>query len=226
MNTIDLQGTVVAKEDLRYSTGGGAIQEFTLAGLSKVITPKNIIEYTWYHRLTFLGKQAEKNMKREPGVGLRVKGALDYSQWLVDGKKRSGVNVKGLYAISFDASGKTRRDRKGQDVLVDALNQVSVIGNLVAAPKVRQTDSGRSVSNARLAVTDTWNTASGEGEKTHFVDVTFWNTVADQSAFLSKGAFVVVDGRLATDSWESGNGKRYKTYIEGSSCHLIEAKAA
>ena len=234
MNTVNLQGTVVAKEDLRYTESGLAVQELTLAGYSKIIIPgqfpevdpNKIIEIPWYHRVTFLGDAAEKNMYRELGTGLRVKGALNYSTWESDGKKRSKVNVKGIFGLPFDASGQTRTDKAGQDLLVDALNEVSVIGNLTAAPELRQTDSGKSVSNARLAIHDEWTGANGKGEKTHFIDVTLWNAQADQAAFLDKGALVIVDGRLATDSWESSEGKRYKTYIEGSSCQVVLPKAA
>lgn len=95
------------------------------------------------------------------------------------------------------------------------LNSVILMGNLTAAPTLRQTDGGKDVANFSIAV-------SGRGERpTTYVDVTAWNQPARFIAEkASKGALVAVEGRLELQSWEGEQGKRSKLVVVADNVQL------
>lgn len=89
-------------------------------------------------------------------------------------------------------------------------NSVQIIGNLTADPELRFTPGGAAVANFRVAITnrvkdgDSWK----DGESSFF-SVNVWRDQAEHVAeSLSKGARVVVIGRLRTRSWETPEGDR------------------
>ena len=70
-----------------------------------------------------------------------------------------------------------------------SVNQVTLIGRLVAAPELRHTASDKPVTTVRIATNG----------KTHaeFHDVVLWGQLADfASKYLGKGRLVYVEGRL------------------------------
>ena len=85
------------------------------------------------------------------------------------------------------------------------LNKVMLIGNLTAAPEVRQTPRGNSLTELRLAVNRV-SSGPNEGERreeTTFLDVTCWGRTGEVAAqYLSKGRPVFIEGRLQMDTWE------------------------
>src|SRR5215469_13463143 len=90
-------------------------------------------------------------------------------------------------------------------------NTVTVIGNLTRDPELRFTPSGQAVASFGLAVNRRWqDRASGEwNEQTSFFDVKCWSQMAENvGESLSRGARVVVSGRLEQRSWESEQGDR------------------
>jgi single-strand DNA-binding protein len=77
------------------------------------------------------------------------------------------------------------------------MNSISFVGNLTGDPKLIFGDSGKARATFSVAV----NEGQGETEKTHFVNVTAFGTLAENIAdSLSKGQRVVVVGRLNTYS--------------------------
>jgi single-strand DNA-binding protein len=77
------------------------------------------------------------------------------------------------------------------------MNSISFVGNLTADPKLIFGDSGKARATFSVAV----NEGQGETEKTHFVNVTAFGTLAENiTDSLSKGQRVVVVGRLNTYS--------------------------
>jgi len=77
------------------------------------------------------------------------------------------------------------------------MNSISLVGNLTGDPKLIFGDSGKARATFSVAV----NEGQGETEKTHFVNVTAFGTLAENIAdSLSKGQRVVVVGRLNTYS--------------------------
>jgi len=85
-------------------------------------------------------------------------------------------------------------------------NKVIMIGNLTRDPEVRETANGTAVCEFGLAV----NEKRSDKDKTCFVDVTVWGKVGEAcSNNLSKGAPVLLEGRLTFSTWpDAVSGKR------------------
>ena len=87
---------------------------------------------------------------------------------------------------------------------------VSITGNLTEDPELRYTPSGAPVANFRVAVTPRVKDGDGwkDGE-TSFFQVTAWRSLAENVAeSLTKGARVMVYGRLQQRSWETPEGEK------------------
>jgi single-strand DNA-binding protein len=98
------------------------------------------------------------------------------------------------------------------------LNRVYLIGRLTRDPEVKQTQSGRSVLNARMAVNLAYRDNEGNWqEDVTFVNLVAWRRLADICGeFLHKGSPVLVEGRLRSRSWEDQAGKNR---------HVVEVQA-
>lgn len=94
------------------------------------------------------------------------------------------------------------------------LNSINVSGNLVRDPELRETPSGVSVCEMRLAVNN-GQSKDGNAYPVTYVDVVAWNGRGETCAkYLSKGRFIVVSGRLDYREWEAQDGsKRSKHQI-------------
>jgi single-strand DNA-binding protein len=94
-------------------------------------------------------------------------------------------------------------------------NTVTVSGNLTREPELRYTPTGRAVCNLGVAVNRRYQVNGEWQEQVSFIDVTAWADLAEHLAScLTKGARVVVTGRLEQRSWETDEGeKRSKTEI-------------
>lgn len=94
---------------------------------------------------------------------------------------------------------------------------ITVIGNLTSDPELRFTPSGQATASFGVAVNRRWqNRQTQEWEEaTSFFDVVCWRDLADNvSESLTKGARVIVSGRLEQRSWEGQDGeKRSKVEI-------------
>src|SRR3977135_2015474 len=104
-------------------------------------------------------------------------------------------------------------------------NTVSLVGNITRDPELRFTPSGQATASFGVAVNRRWqNRQTQEWEEaTSFFDVVCWAQLAEHAAeSLSRGARVVVTGRLDQRSWENQEGeKRSKIEItadEDSPC--------
>jgi single-strand DNA-binding protein len=222
INHVLLIGSLARDPELRYAPSGVAILNFTIAGDSRVIGDDGLGRVIpWYQRGSFLGKQAEIAAETlHASDPVLVEGSLEYRSWETEnGQRRSRVEVKALRleaarpgagpeAIITDAIGGFR--------LVNALNQVTLMGNLTRDVEVRRTPNGHTVATASLAVTESWKDAQGQWqERAHFVDVTLWNDLAQAAETLTKGTPVLVTGRLATDNWTDKDGtKRSSLKVE------------
>ena len=94
---------------------------------------------------------------------------------------------------------------------------VTVVGNVVDSPRRVSLENG-AVTNFRMASTARRYDARTEqfvDSGTFWVDVECWNTLSGHvSASVSKGDPVIVQGALATHSWESDTGPRSKPRIK------------
>lgn len=96
-------------------------------------------------------------------------------------------------------------------------NFVSIEGNLVAAPELRFTPTGKAVTTLTIAQSDR-RLVDGQwvDGKTSYFDCVAWDRLAEHSAqTLEKGARVTVSGRLDQRSWDdpTSGDKRYKIEV-------------
>lgn len=94
-------------------------------------------------------------------------------------------------------------------------NDAVIVGNAVAPPELRFTNSGKAVANWTVA----HNYKRGDDERTTFIDCTAWESLAENCAeSIDKGDRVIVAGRLEAETWETAEGqKRSKTVLVAES---------
>jgi single-strand DNA-binding protein len=90
--------------------------------------------------------------------------------------------------------------------------QVTVVGNLVADPRLTETKDGQPIASFRLASTPRrFDRASGEWKDgdTLFTSVTCWRSLAENVHLsLRKGNSVIVIGRLSVRPYETKDGEK------------------
>ena len=98
------------------------------------------------------------------------------------------------------------------------MNRVTLIGNLGADPEVRHTQSGQKIVSMSIATSERWkDQRTGEQrERTVWHRAVIFNeglaTIAEK--YLTKGAKVLVEGKLSTRKWQDQQGiDRYTTEI-------------
>jgi single-strand DNA-binding protein len=107
-----------------------------------------------------------------------------------------------------------------------SFNKVILMGNLTRDPQVRYLPSGQAVAEVGLAVNRSWfdKQANQRKEEVTFVDVTLWGRTAEVAGeYLTKGAGVLIEGRLQLDQWddkESGQ-KRSKLKVVGEQMTML-----
>ena len=87
----------------------------------------------------------------------------------------------------------------------------TIVGNLTRDPEIRYTRDGQPSTNLGVATNRRWqNRETNEWEEsTSFFDVVIWRDLAENVALsLTKGARVIVTGRLEQRSWETEEGDR------------------
>ncbi len=99
------------------------------------------------------------------------------------------------------------------------LNRVQLIGNLGQDPEVRATQAGKKIVTLSIATSESWNDAqSGERrERTEWHRVVIFNEGLAKIAekYLTKGAKVLIEGKLATNKWTDKDGvDRYTTEVQ------------
>lgn len=86
------------------------------------------------------------------------------------------------------------------------INSIILLGRLTAAPELRTTSSGLSVSTFTVAV-DRRYQAKGEEKQTDFIPVVAWRQTAEFAAkYFDKGSMIAVEGTLQTRRYEDKNG--------------------
>jgi single-strand DNA-binding protein len=97
------------------------------------------------------------------------------------------------------------------------ITSTTIVGNLTRDPEIRYTREGQATTSLSVAVNRRWQDKETKEweESVSFLDVVCWRDLAENVALsLTKGARVVVTGRLEQRSWESDEGeKRSKVEI-------------
>ena len=86
-------------------------------------------------------------------------------------------------------------------------NQFTLIGRLTKEPILKSTSTGKSVCEINLAV-------SNGKDDTSFIQVSFWNKIADTiSKYCKKGDLLGVNGIIKNHNWEDKNGNKHYDYV-------------
>ena len=109
------------------------------------------------------------------------------------------------------------------------VNKVILVGTLGADPELRQTNSGSSVCNMRIATND-WRRDSATNER---VETTEWHNIVlfkrlaeVAERYLKKGSQVYIEGKLRTRKWQDREGNnRYSTEVITNDMQLLGARS-
>lgn len=89
------------------------------------------------------------------------------------------------------------------------MNSVSLLGRLTADPELRQTQTGKSVVNATIAV----DRGFGDNKTTDFIPIVGWNGLAETIAkHFHKGQKIAVTGVLTTNEYTDKDGNKRKGF--------------
>lgn len=89
------------------------------------------------------------------------------------------------------------------------MNNVVLMGRLVADPELKNTNTGKEVTNFRIAVERPYQ--KGEERQADFVDVVVWGkTAAFVCQYFHKGKPIAVSGRLQVRSYDASDGSKRK----------------
>ena len=106
------------------------------------------------------------------------------------------------------------------------LNHITLMGRLTRDPEVRYTQTGTAVASFSLAVErDFSNRETGE-RQTDFIDISAWRQTAEfVGKYFTKGAMVVVSGRLQIRDWTDRDGnKRRSAEVVAENVYFGESK--
>jgi len=90
-------------------------------------------------------------------------------------------------------------------------NTTTIVGNLTRDPELRFSATGQAIATLGIAVNRVWTDrqTNEPKEQVSFFDVVCWREMADNACgTLTKGARVIVTGRLEQRSWEDAEGNR------------------
>lgn len=106
-----------------------------------------------------------------------------------------------------------------------SFNKVILIGNLVADPELKQTQSGIPVTSFRIAVGRRFAKQT-DAQQADFIDIVCWRQTAEfVTRYFSKGKSILVCGSLQSRSWTDQNGnKRYATEVVADEVSFVEKK--
>jgi single-strand DNA-binding protein len=90
-------------------------------------------------------------------------------------------------------------------------NTITIIGNVTRDPELKFLNSGQAALRLSVAVNRRWQNRQTQEweEKVSYFEVVAYGALAENAAnTLSKGARVIVNGRLEQRSWETENGDK------------------
>ncbi|MEO5571848.1 MAG: single-stranded DNA-binding protein [Bacteroidia bacterium] len=106
-------------------------------------------------------------------------------------------------------------------------NSVRLIGNLGAAPEVKNLDKGNKVAKLALATNETYTNAKGEKvTDTQWHNLVAWGKTAEiAEKYLSKGSEVAIEGKLTSHSYTDKEGvKKYVTEVVVNEILMLDKK--
>jgi single-strand DNA-binding protein len=117
---------------------------------------------------------------------------------------------------------------RGYD-MARGVNKVILVGNLGADPETRSMPSGMTVTNIRIATSESWkDKASGaQQERTEWHSIALFGRLGEIAAeYLRKGSQVFVEGKLRTRKWQDKQGNdRFTTEIIADNMQMLGGRA-
>lgn len=106
------------------------------------------------------------------------------------------------------------------------VNKVIVVGTLGKDPEVRQMNSGNTVVNISVAVSEKYTDKSGEKKEiTEWINAVFFGKVAEIVAeYCRKGSQIYLEGKLKTEKYEKEGQTHYATKVIASQMQLLGGK--
>lgn len=107
-----------------------------------------------------------------------------------------------------------------------SFNKIILIGNLVADPELKQTNSGINYCSFSIAVNRRF-TKQGEQPAVDFFEITCWREKAEfVTKFFTKGRSILVCGEMQQRSWTDNNGaKRYAYSVAADELSFVDKKS-
>ena len=226
INSTHYIGSVANQPELKYTPGGLAILELTVAGRSDILTAEGEVKHpAFYNRAKAFGGYAEAFAESlQQGDVVSVHGRLEYRAYEVENEKRSTVETVITTIQTLNGRFVTEDDSRGQPVLMGGFNSVTIGGNLTRDPDHRQLPTGNSVARLSVALNERYVSQGKTEEKVGYFDLQAWGELADTVAEGSRGQGVIGVGRLVNESWEDSAGtKRYGTKVELERAHFVSA---
>ena len=105
------------------------------------------------------------------------------------------------------------------------MNKFIGVGNLTKDGELRSTESGKIIYSNSLAMRNDFKNKDG-GYDTEFINFSAWGTTAEYlKKYAKKGNKVLIEGRIATRSYDAQDGtKRYATEVIVSNAELVSYK--
>lgn len=98
--------------------------------------------------------------------------------------------------------------------MAKSLNMVTLLGNLTNNPELTQAPSGQTMARFSVALNRSYKDSAGEWvDAVDFIDCVAWGRLAEKLSGVTKGAKVLVNGRLQNRSWTTDGVKRSKTEV-------------
>lgn len=103
------------------------------------------------------------------------------------------------------------------------LNKAMLVGRLGQDVELKSTKNNTSVANFSVATTESYKKDGDRVEHTEWHNCVVFGKTADFMAkYATKGALVLVEGRIKTESYEDKNGdKKYSTKIYVENVQLL-----
>jgi single-strand DNA-binding protein len=105
------------------------------------------------------------------------------------------------------------------------VNKVILVGNLGADPETRSMPSGMTVTNIRIATSESWkDKASGaQQERTEWHSIALFGRLGEIAAeYLRKSSQVFIEGKLRTRKWQDKQGNdRFTTEIIADNMQML-----
>jgi single-strand DNA-binding protein len=107
-------------------------------------------------------------------------------------------------------------------------NSVRLIGNLGAAPEVKNLEKGNKVAKLALATNESYTNAKGEKvTETQWHNLVAWGKTAEiAEKYLNKGSELAIEGKLTSHSYTDKQGvKKYVTEVVVNEILMLDKKS-